>query len=493
MPSPAPPTHTVGGDVSLVLSAVGWLLVVLSLAMLLPAAVDAANHERDWRAFVSSSAFTMFFGALLVLTCRRSHAEPQLRTAFLLTGMTWLAVAVFGSLPFQLGHYNLSFTDAVFETMSGITTTGSTVIVGLDKAPPGLLLWRSLLQLLGGVGIVLISVVMLPFLRIGGMQLFRTESSDRSAKLLPSMRALMSRILLVYLGLVFFCTLALDVAGFTLFDAFNHAAATISTGGFSTSDGSVGGFANPTAEWIIVLFMIAGALPMVRFVALLQGRGEMLLRDSQIRLFLALALLATGVLAVWLMLALDQRFADALRLAAFNAVSVMTTTGFATTDYQLWGSPAVALFLALTIVGGCTGSTAGGIKTFRFEILWLSARLYLTSLFLPSRVARPRYEGRPVDPEVITGVLSFVFFFMGSWGLLTVILGALGLDLITAISAAATALANVGPGLGGIIGPAGNFKTLSDPVKWVLTLAMLLGRLEFFTLLVLLHPAFWRR
>jgi trk system potassium uptake protein TrkH len=204
-------------------------------------------------------------------------------------------------------------------------------------------------------------------------------------------------------------------------------------------------------------------------------------------------LIATAVLTGWLMTALDRPLLEALRLAMFNVVSVMTTTGFATTDYQLWGAPAIALFLALTIVGGCTGSTAGGIKTFRFEILWLSARLYLTGLFLPSRVARPRYESRPVDAEVINGVLSFVFFFMGAWGLFTVVLGALGLDLVTAISGAATALANVGPGLGPIIGPAGNFQPLSDSVKWTLTLAMLLGRLEFFTLLVLLHPAFWRR
>jgi trk system potassium uptake protein TrkH len=483
----------IGGDLVLVLYAVGWLLVILALAMLVPAAVDAARGEPDWQAFLGSAGITLFFGALLVFACQGPHREPQVRTAFLLTSLTWLAVALFGSLPFQIGEANLSFTDAMFETMSGITTTGSTVMVGLERTPPGLLLWRSLLQLLGGIGIVLISIIILPFLRIGGMQLFRTESSDRSAKLLPSMRALMGRILGVYLGLVGACTVALDIAGMDFFEAFNHACATLSTGGFSTRDASVGGFANPAAEWLITLFMIAGSLPMVRFVAVLQGRADLFFRDSQIRLFLAFVLIATAVLTGWLVTALDRPLLEALRLAMFNVVSVMTTTGFATTDYQLWGAPAIALFLALTIVGGCTGSTAGGIKTFRFEILWLSARLYLTGLFLPSRVARPRYESRPVDAEVINGVLSFVFFFMGAWGLFTVVLGALGLDLVTAISGSATALANVGPGLGPIIGPAGNFQPLSDSVKWTLTLAMLLGRLEFFTLLVLLHPAFWRR
>lgn len=481
------------GELIFILYAVGWLLVVLAAAMLVPAAVDAAAEEADANGFFAAAGVTLFFGALLILSCRAPHPKPQVRTAFLLTTASWLAVTLFGSIPFQLVEADLSFTDAVFETMSGVTTTGSTVMAGLDDMSHGILLWRSLLHLLGGIGIVVISIVILPFLGVGGMQLFRTESSDRSAKLLPSMRGLMGRLLQVYLGLILACTVALNLAGMSFFDAFNHACATISTGGFSTRDSSVGAFANPAVDWIIILFMIAGALPMVRFVAILHGRPELFFKDRQIRLFLVFVLVATAVLTGWLMLGLHRPPLEALRLAMFNAVSVMTTTGFATTDYQLWGAPAIALFLALTIVGGCTGSTAGGLKTFRFELLWLSARLYLASLFLPSRVALPRYEGRRVDPEVINGVLSFVFFFMGAWGLFTVILGALGLDLVTAISGAATALANVGPGLGDIIGPAGNFRSLSDPVKWVLTLAMLLGRLEFFTILVLLHPAFWRR
>lgn len=491
--APTAQRSTLAGELIFVLYAVGWLLVVLAATMLLPAAVDAAADHPDAVGFFLGAAVTLFFGIALILSCQAPHPKPQVRTAFLLTSASWVAVTFFGAVPFQLSELGLSFTDAVFETMSGITTTGSTVITGLDQAPPGVLLWRSLLHLLGGIGIVVISIVILPFLGIGGMQLFRTESSDRSAKLLPSMRALMGRLLQVYLGLVLACTVALNIAGMTFFDAFNHACATISTGGFSTRDASVGGFANAAVDWIIIVFMIAGALPMVRFVAILHGRPELFWKDSQIRLFLMFVSIATLVLTGWLALGLDRPPLEALRYAMFNAVSVMTTTGFATTDYQLWGAPAVALFLALTIVGGCTGSTTGGIKTFRFELLWLSARLYLASLFLPSRVALPRYESRRVDPEVINGVLSFVFFFMGAWGLFTVILGALGLDLVTAISGAATALANVGPGLGDTIGPAGNFKSLSDTVKWVLTLAMLLGRLEFFTLLVLLHPGFWRR
>ena len=482
-----------GGDLAVVLLVVGWLLLALAGAMLAPAMADLVEGLDDWRAFAGSSVLTAFTGVLLVLANRQPRREVQFRSVFLLTTLSWLAVALFSSLPFQLGPYRLSVTDAVFEAMSGLTTTGSTVIVGLDMAPPGLLLWRSLLQGLGGAGIIVMAIVLLPFLRVGGMQLFRTESSDRTEKLLPSTAAVVTRIVGVYLGLILLCTLALATAGFSLFDATNHALTSLATGGFSTRDASLGGFQNPTAEWIVTLFMLLGGLPLIRFVAVLQGRGELFLRDSQIRLYLLFCLLATLVLASWLVIDQGRTPHDALRAAAFNAISIITTTGFATEDYQLWGSPAIALFLALTILGGCTGSTAGGIKTFRFEILWTAAQLYLVSLVMPSRVRRPRYGDKPIDDEIIFAVLSFVFLFIGSWGVLTVLLGALGLDLVTTLSAAATALANVGPGLGTIVGPAGNFQPLSGPVKWVLTLAMLLGRLEFFTVLVLFHPAFWRR
>ncbi|HET6469870.1 MAG TPA: TrkH family potassium uptake protein [Geminicoccaceae bacterium] len=479
--------------IAAVLFVVGWLLVLLGAAMLLPMLADMAAGEADWLSFAGSSIFTAFIGVLLVLANRRPRPDLQFRSIFLLTTLSWIAMVAFSSLPFQLGPYHLSLTDAVFEAMSGLTTTGSTVMTGLDRAPPGILLWRSLLQGLGGVGIIVMAIVLLPFLRVGGMQLFRTESSDRTEKLLPSTVAMVSRIVGVYLLMMLACTLALSTAGMSLFDATNHGITAVATAGFSTRDASVGGFQNPAAEWIITLFMFVGALPLVRFVALLQGRPRLLLRDSQVRVFSLFCVLVILVVTFWLVVGQGREIHAALRLAAFNCVSIITTTGFATDDYQLWGSPAIALFLALTIVGGCTGSTAGGIKTFRFEILWTAAQLYLVSLFLPNRVHRPRYDDKPIDNEIIFAVLSFVFLFIGSWGMLTVLLGALGLDLVTAISAAATALANVGPGLGTIVGPAGNFQPLSDPVKWVLTAAMLLGRLEFFTVLVLFHPAFWRR
>ncbi|MDX6748913.1 TrkH family potassium uptake protein [Geminicoccaceae bacterium 1502E] len=476
-----------------VLIAVGWLLIVLALSMLLPMTADLFDDHPNWWGFLGSSAISLFVGVLLLLSCRREAGPVDVRTAFLLTTLTWVAVAAFASLPFQLGTVGLRPADAIFETVSGLTTTGSTVMSGLEEMPRGILLWRSILQLQGGIGIILVALIMLPFLRVGGMQLFRRESSDRSEKLLPHTGSIVSRLLTVYLGMAVLCVLALRACGFSLFDAVNHSFTGVSTGGFGTRDASVGAFENPAAEWVLIGFMFLGALPFMRYVAVLQGRPDMLWRDTQIRLFATICVCASLGLAFWLVAAHERAPLDALRAATFNTVAVITGTGFASEDYQLWGAPAIAVFLALMIMGGCTGSTTGGIKMFRFEILWTASTLYVQSLILPSRVARPHYGGRPIDNEIIFAVLSFVFFFIGMWGVFTVLLAALGLDLVTAISGAATAIANVGPGLGGIIGPSGNFSPLSDPVKWVLSLAMLMGRLEFFTVIALLHPAFWRR
>ncbi len=476
-----------------VLHALGWLLVVLAAAMLVPLFVDLAFANPDWLGFLGSSGITAFFGIALILAHRQRDRGLSLRAGFLLTSSSWLVTAFFASLPFALGGYELSPTDAVFEAVSALTTTGSTVITGLDRAPPGFLLWRSLLQWVGGIGIIVMALVLLPFLRIGGMQLFRSESSDRSEKVLPTTAEFVRRLVTIYLLLTLVLAIALRLAGMPAFDAVNHAFTSIATGGFSTRDASIAAFDSEAIEIVLLLGMLMGALPYARYVGLAAGRGEPFFADSQIRTFLVFLLVASLLLAAWLTIGRDRGPGEALLAAAFNLVSIVTTTGYSSEDYSRWGAPAVALFLAVTVIGGCTGSTAGGIKIFRFEILWIATREYLVQLFLPNRIGSPRYAGKPVTGQVIIAVLSYVFLFIGSWGVLTVVLGALGLDLVTAVSAAATTLANVGPGLGPIIGPAGNFAALGDPVKWVLLSAMLLGRLEFFTLLVLLHPQFWRR
>ncbi|MCX7631001.1 MAG: TrkH family potassium uptake protein [Geminicoccaceae bacterium] len=473
--------------------AVGWLLVVLAAAMLPPMALDLADDNRDWTGFAAAAALTGFVGVALLLASRGPEPALDVRSAFLLTAASWLAVSAFGALPFVFGVAHLSFTDAVFETVSGLTTTGSTVITGLDSAPRGLLLWRALLQWMGGIGIVVVGLVILPFLRVGGMQLFRTESSDRSDKLLASTAAIAARMLAVYLVLTLACFLALDAVGLSLFDALLHAMTALSTGGYSSRDASIGAFANPAAEWVLVIAMLAGALTFTRYLALVLGRPHLFFGDPQIRLLLLIVLTLSAILALWLVFVHERPLPSAVRAALFAVVAVITTTGFVAEDWQEWGAPVLGLFLIVTVLGGCTGSTAGGIKVFRVQILASATLAYLAGLLHPNRVVPIRWGDRQVEPELVLAVLSFVFLFVGSWALFTVLLSGLGLDLVTAVSGAATALANVGPGLGPVIGPSGNFASLSDAAKWVLVLAMLLGRLEFFTLLALLHPVFWRR
>ncbi|MGQ9366613.1 TrkH family potassium uptake protein [Azospirillum sp. ST 5-10] len=483
----------VGIDLRPVLYIVGALVSIVALAMLLPMVVDFAVGNSDWMVFATTSALTLFFGVLLILTNRTAEIALSLRQAFLLTTLSWVIVSAFSAAPFVLSRTRLSVADAFFEAMSGLTTTGSTVIVGLEGLPPGLLLWRSLLQWLGGIGIIGMGIVILPFLRVGGMQLFRSESSDRSDKVVPRAGDLAIAVAWVYVTLTLACIAGLTLAGMSLFDAINHAFAAVSTGGFSTRDASVAGWQNPAVEWVLVVFMAVGGMPFVRFISLARGDAGPLWRDTQVRWYVGFLVAVSTMLGLWLAREADIPLHDALRLTFFNVVSVVTTTGFASADYSLWGPLALAVFFTLTLVGGCTGSTAGGIKIFRFEILFMVMRVLMIRLFSRHRVLPLHYNNKPVDADTMVSVMSFGFVYIALTFILMVLLAALGLDLVTALTGAATAIGNVGPGLGPIIGPAGNFAPLPDTAKWLLSAGMLLGRLEFFTVLVLFNPAFWRQ
>lgn len=475
-----------------VLFVIGFLLIVEAFAMIAPLAIGLINVDHNWVPFAVSAGLTGFCGIALVITCWQRDLSLSIRQTFMLTTFGWLAIAFFGSLPFHFDVFELSVTDAFFEAMSGLTTTGSTVIVGLDDAPLDLLLWRSLLQWLGGIGIIGMAIVILPFLRVGGMQLFQAERSDEVDKVFPRMTELAVSICLIYVALTVACVVTLIICGMSAFDSVNHAMATVSTGGFSTSDRSIGGF-NLDFEWPLTLFMIAGSLPFLRYVSVVRGDWRAVWHDSQIRRFLLFLLLCWVMLAAWMYMFEDASFVGAFREASFNVTSVVSTTGFVSADYQLWGSFAVTLFLMLTFVGGCTGSTSGGIKIFRFEILGLAFRGQMARLLSPNRAIALKYHHGPVEAGLLVSVMGLLFLFLSMWLLVSLVLAALGLDVLTATSGAATALANVGPGLGPIIGPSGNFATLPDVAKWVLAFAMLLGRLEFFAILVLLTPGFWRR
>lgn len=475
-----------------ILLILGILISTLAVAMLLPAMVDVAVGNTDWEVFAMSSGFTLFVGAMLILTNRVSAARLVSRQAFLLTTLSWIALPAFGALPLHFADLNLSYTDAFFEAMSGITTTGSTVIVGLDLAPPGILLWRSLLQWLGGIGIIVMAVSILPMLQVGGMQLFRMEFAERVEKALPRAAQIGAWISIIYLILTAICAGAYWIAGMSGFDAVNHAMTTVATGGYSTQDQSIKAFGSVWVESIATVFMILGSLPFLLYLQAVRGAPLALWEDSQVRWFFGFLVSALVFMGFYLVYAKDWTIGDAARFASFNVTSVMTGTGYASDDFGVWGAFAPPLFFMLMFIGGCAGSTTCGIKVFRFQILYAIAWVQVRRLLQPNGVFLAYYNKRRVTEQVESSVLSFFFLFIMIFALLALSLGMFGLDFITATSAAATAIANVGPGLGDVVGPSGNFSSLPDGAKWLLSIGMLMGRLEIFTVLVLLAPHFWR-
>lgn len=471
---------------------IGLLLAAVAGGMLLPALADLAGGHDDWQVFVASALVTGFIAGALVLTNRGNLPPLSVKQAFLLTSLSWLALTGFAALPFAFSELNLSYTDAFFEAMSGLTTTGATILTGLDKAPPGILLWRALLQWFGGIGIIVMAISVLPMLNVGGMQLFRLESSDTSEKILPRTAQIAGSITRLYFGITLACVIAYALAGMSLFDAVAHAMTTIATGGFSTRDASLGAFA-PEAAIVALVFMLMSSLPFVAYLQLVNRKFDKFVQDAQIRTFLVLALVAT--LAMWAyQLSLDIAApGSALLAAAFNTVSILTGTGYATTDYGAWGPFAIGVFFVLTFIGGCAGSTACGLKIFRLQVIFKAGWRYIRQLTLPNGVFVIRYNGRVLDDDVANSVVAFVLIFILSFSAVAISLSLMGLEPVTALSAAAAAIANVGPGLGAEIGPTGNYANLPDRAKWVLSFGMLLGRLEFLTVLVMFSPSFWRR
>jgi len=471
----------------------GLLLSAIAAAMLLPMAVDLGAGHADWQVFLAASLVTGFIGAALALGSRAAaRAQLGVRQAFLLTVSAWVAAASFGALPFAFSELELGVTDAFFESMSGLTTTGSTVISGLDSLPPGILLWRAILHWLGGIGIIVMALVLLPMLRIGGMQLFRMESSEKKEKARPRAAQVAAGLVVVYVALTLLCLLALRLAGMSWFEAVCHAFATLSTGGFSTSDASVGHFASPAIEWIIVVFMAAGGGTFVLYLSPWRRGRWALLHDSQMRWYVGFLLFFSALLGFWQWAVNDVGVHDAARHASFSVVSIVTTTGFAVSDYSTWGGFAQVTFFVLTFIGGCTGSTSGAIKIFRWEVLFAMAGIHIRRLLHPHGVFSIDFNRQRIPDTVVRSVLGFMVLYFFCFAVLALGLSGLGLDIVTSLTGAATAISNVGPGLGPIIGPAGNFQPLPDAAKWLLAFAMLLGRLELLTVLVLFVPAFWR-
>ena len=470
----------------------GILLTTIAVVMILPAVVDGALGHPDWQVFAASSVITLFLGICLILGNRMDTFTFTIHQAFLLTTMSWLVIVCFAALPFMFSNLELSITDSFFEAMSGITTTGSSVITYLNEAPPGILLWRALLQWFGGIGIIVMAIAILPFLRVGGMQLFHMESSDTSEKVLPRAAQIAGAIGGIYVVLTLICATALWFFGMSPFDAIAHAMTTIATGGFSTVNGSVGEFENSSIDYTITLFMIMGSLPFVLYLQAVRGNPRQLFTDSQVIWFLSILSAAILSLTLWQWMIGGRPFFDSMRFVSFNAVSMMTGTGFTTTDFGQWGGFAVAVIFFLMVVGGCAGSTTCGIKIFRFQVIYASARCQIGRLLQPHGVFIPYYNKKPIPPDVSEAVMGFFFLFALAFAVLALGLSLLGLDFLTSMSGAATAIANVGPGLGNEIGPASTFASLPDAAKWLLSAGMLVGRLELYTVLVLFAPAFWR-
>ncbi|WP_228743669.1 TrkH family potassium uptake protein [Marinobacter adhaerens] len=476
-----------------VIQILGFLLILLSFLMTLPVNLLMLGDTPDWLAFVKSASICFGVGVVCFFSAggKRRHALKQ-RQMFILTVSAWIVIPLFSSLPLLLSDLRLSVTDAFFESISGVTTTGSTVLTGIDHLPGDILLWRSIMQWMGGIGIIGMAVAILPFLRIGGMRLFATESSEWTEKAVPRTNRLARGLVFSYLALTFGCILTYWLLGMDLFNAINHALTTVSTGGYSTSDSSMGQFDQLSILFASSIFMMLGGIPFFLFVRLLNGQAQPLLRDQQIHFFLKF-LLVIAVLIAFYQVLNDGTFPlDAFVHALFNVTSVVTTTGYASQDYTLWGPFVVVLFFFLTFVGGCSGSTSGGMKIFRFQLSMLLLREQVIRLLHPNAVIGRRYNGRIISDEIVASSVAFSFIFLSTLAVVAAILAALGLDLVTSLTGAATALANVGPGLGDIIGPAGNFQTLPDAAKWVLMLAMLLGRLELLSVFVMFSPQFWR-
>ena len=471
---------------------IGMLLCILSLFMMIPAFVDWLYGNNDWPAFVGASLLTLFVGAILYLSNKDSTTEHlELRQAFLLTNSAWISIALFGSLPFLLSEIDMSFIDAFFESTSGITTTGATVINNLEATSHGILIWRALLQWLGGVGIIVMALAVLPMLSIGGMQLFKTESYETPDKVVPKAASFAAGISIVYITLTVVWALMLWFAGMPLFDSIAHAMTTLATGGYSTRSDSLAAFNSSSIEIIVIFGMIVGSLPFVHYLAITKKGLKNLFKDDQVKLFLTLIVFVVLIVSIYLNLN-DIPFLEALRLASFNVISIITGTGFGTSDFNNWGGFPTTILLILMFIGGCAGSTTCGLRMARIQVLVANAKAQISKLIRPHAVVVSYYNQKPIPENVAESVMGFFFLYIISFAVIACLLGGLGLDLITAISGAASAIGNVGPGLGDIIGPSGTYQSIPELGKLFLCAGMILGRLEIFAILVMFSPLFWK-
>ena len=467
----------------------GILQIILGIFMLIPIISQFIYKEFD-ASFFGASIVTIIFGTLFFLSNLDHDKKLSLQQAFLLTSLSWLSIAIFGSLPFVFSSVEFSFTNAFFESMSGITTTGSTIISNLESMPRSILLWRAILQWLGGIGIIVMAITLMPIMNVGGMQLFKISNNDSSEKILPKSKEIALRLIYIYFSLTFLCGLSYKILGMNIFDSLTHSMTTIATGGFSNYNQSIGFFNSPSIEVSAMIFIILGSLPFIAYIKFLSGNKNIFFSDIQIKTFLKIIFYSIIILSIYL--SLNNSTQLDLRSIVFNIVSILTGTGYVNAQFDNWGGFALILFLGLMFIGGCAGSTTCGIKIFRIQILYSFISNQLKKIIYPKGIFVLKYNQNPVDNKFVASIISFIYMYLVIFFIISALLSLTGLDFITSISGAATSISNVGPGLGATIGPNGNFSSLPDTSKWILSLAMILGRLELFAILVLFLPSFWR-
>ena len=457
--------------------------------MLIPVITQFIYKEVD-SSFFGASIVTIIFGILFFLSNLDHDKKLNLQQAFLLTALSWLSIAIFGSLPFVFSSISFTFTNAFFESMSGITTTGSTIISNLNEMPKSILLWRALLQWLGGIGIIIMAITLMPIMNVGGMQLFKISNNDSSEKILPKSKEIAMRLIYIYIGLTSLCAFFYLIFGMNLFDSITHAMTTIATGGFSNYNESIGFFNSPSIEISAMIFILLGSIPFIVYIKFINGNKMVFFNDIQIQTFLKVIIVSILVLSIYL--AISNLDAFNFMAILFNIISILTGTGYVNAQFDNWGSFPIVLFLILMFIGGCAGSTTCGIKIFRVQILYSFLINSLKKIIYPKGVFVLKYDRNPIDNKFISSIISFIYMYLVIFFFITALLSLTGLDFITSISGAATSISNVGPGLGSIIGPNGDFSPLPDVSKWILSVGMILGRLELFAILVLFLPSFWR-
>ena len=467
----------------------GVLQIILGIFMLIPILIQFFFKEID-SSFFGASIITIIFGILFFLSNLDHDKKLNLQQAFLLTALSWLSIAIFGSLPLIFSEVNFSFTDAFFESMSGITTTGSTIIPNLEEMPKSILLWRAILQWLGGIGIIVMAITLMPIMNVGGMQLFKISNSDSSEKILPKSKEIALRLIFIYSGLTTLCATSYKILGMNTFDSITHSMTTIATGGFSNYNESIGFFNSFPIEISAMIFIILGSLPFIAYIKFLNGNRKIFFSDIQIITFLKVILISILILSIYLFL--DKSSVLNFRTILFNVISILTGTGYVNAQFDNWGGFPLIIFIVLMFIGGCAGSTTCGIKIFRFQILYSFVLTQLKKIIYPKGIFVLKYNQNPVDNKFTSSIISFIYMYLVLFFTITALLSLTGLDFITSISGAATSISNVGPGLGSTIGPNGNFASLPDISKWILSFGMILGRLELFAILVLFLPSFWR-